>query len=81
MTKMTATELVSYAVRCAIRDRQTFAECWSDDAPERAEALDEVRQFRAYLKRRFGSAESRMEINTEGATLVTLDELRKRGNA
>ena len=44
---MTAAETLNFAFACAIRDRQELADVCSKDDPARAEALADIKRFRA----------------------------------
>ena len=73
--KMKPGDLVRYALVCAINDRQSFADSYPAGAEERAEALDDVRQFRAYMRRRFGTSQTPIEQALEGVPSVPLQQL------
>lgn len=82
MSKMTPGELVRMALIYAIQDRESFAGCNAPGTPERAEALDEVRQFKAYLKRRFNTLsiddQFDAEFKASGGKMVPIHEIMPR---
>lgn len=73
--KMNTRDLLRYALVCAINDRLSYADCWPKGTEERAEALDDVKQFRAYMKRRFGTSQTPMERALDGVPSVPLSSL------
>jgi hypothetical protein len=73
--KMTTADLVRYALICAINDRLAYADCWPAGTEERAEALDDVKQFRAYMKRRFSASQTPMEQAFEGVPSVSIHDI------
>jgi hypothetical protein len=73
---MSDRDTVRQALYDAIDWQNSFAESNHPGSPERAEARAQVKLYRALLKRRYGTSQTPMEARMEGATYVTLDELR-----
>lgn len=75
MPKMTAGEIVYAALVWADEGMEQMIFGCQDDDPYRAEVKDQLKQLRAYRKKRFGE----MKEPTEGAKLVNvLEELTPR---
>lgn len=54
MPRLSATSLLNRAIDAAVNDRVSLADCYSDpDAPMRAQALQEAKDFRALEGRKF----------------------------
>jgi hypothetical protein len=71
--KLTSAEIIHIAVTWAEESTlQMIGGCPEDDS-YRAEVADQLKQMRAYRKRRFGKPANPFE----GASLIGLDELRK----
>lgn len=72
-------------IRMALLDgiawQESLADAQGNDRDARRECLEQAKRYRAILKRRYGDGRSRFEQRTEGATTVTLAELRKRANS
>lgn len=73
MPKMTATEIVRIALIWAEESMAQMVGGLADSDPHKAEVKDELRQLRAYRKRRYGSPPDPFK----GTRKVGLDELRK----
>lgn len=71
--KMTAVEIIQIAITWADESMVQMISGLSSDDPHRAEVKDQLKQMRAYRKRRFGNPKDPFE----GAKLLGLDELRK----
>lgn len=74
----TPRELVRQALLDAIDWQRSLADAWPKGTPERQEAIDQGKAYRALMKRRYGSDETPWEVATKNATTVTLEELRRR---
>lgn len=66
--------LLDYALICAIRDRESYAD--GDSGPYGDEARAEAKAFRAYRKRRFGQDRSPIERVVDQAELVSIHDLK-----
>jgi hypothetical protein len=75
---MTDRDTVRQALYDAIDWQNSFAEANHPGSPERAEALAQVKLYRALLKRRYGRSDTPIEAAMKGATYVTIEELRDR---
>jgi hypothetical protein len=73
--KLSVSELLRLACIYAEDDRQGFADAYAKDTPERAEALDLVRQLRAYRLKRWGK--TKLESALESGTPTPVAEITK----
>jgi hypothetical protein len=71
--RLTAVQIIHIAITWAEESMLQMINGCPEGDPYRAEVLDQLRQMRAYKKRRFGKPNDPFE----GARLVGLDELRK----
>lgn len=71
--KLSAAELVRIAIVWAEESMLQMIDGLGNSDPYRAEVADQLKQMRAYSRRRFGSRPD----PTAGARLVGLDELRQ----
>lgn len=73
-------ELVHMALVYAIQDRESMLGCLSDDDEYRPQVKRELKEFRAYLKSRFGRLTGQQQDSQDVADgkvrLIGLDELR-----
>lgn len=76
MTKLKVSELLRLACIYAEDDRLGYADAYPAGAPERAEALDLVRQLRAYRTKRWGK--SKLEAGLETMVPVPVPEIAAR---
>lgn len=69
---------VFFALHDAINWQRGLADAYRhiEDSPERAEALATIRQYKAVLRKRYGSDRHAGEDRLDGAKLVTLAEIR-----
>lgn len=72
-TKMTSAEIIETAIIWAEESMEQMLFGLSDDDAHRVVVKDQLKQLRAYRKRRFGKRIDPFE----GAKLLGLDELRK----
>lgn len=73
---MSERDTIRQALYDAIGWQQSLADAWASGTPERAEAQDQVRHYRALLKKRYGDRRLPSERTFADAREVTLDELR-----
>lgn len=71
-------ETVRLALWDAVAWQESLADAHSADDPWRKQALDQAARYKAILRKRYGDLKSAQEQMIEGATTVTLEELRKR---
>ena len=73
--KLPVDELFRLALIFAEDDRLSFADAVRDSDPEEyAKALDYVKQFRAYRRKRWGKTQ--LEEVCDSATPITIEEMR-----
>jgi len=73
MAKMTASQIVYTALIWAEESMYTMIDGTHESDPHRAELKDELKQLRAYRKRRYGQPSDPFA----GATAMSLEDLRK----
>lgn len=76
--KRSPKELIRRALEDAVSWQESLADAYSGtpDDPDRRDALELAKQYRAMLQRRYGSSRTAVERALDGARYVTLDELR-----
>lgn len=74
---MSDRDVLRQALNDAIGWQSGLISAWAAGSPERAEAVSQVKKYRALLKRRYGTSRTPMERAFANATTVTLDELRR----
>lgn len=74
--RLTAVEIMQIAITWAEESMVQMINGCEENDPYRAEVADQLKQMRAYRKRRFGKPQDPFE----GAKLLSLDELRKLPN-
>lgn len=72
MTKLTGAEIIYVAITWAEESMALMIDGCHDDDPYRAEVMDQLKQMRAYKRRRFGKPDDPFK----DAKLVSLEELR-----
>lgn len=71
-------DVLFYALQCAVRDRQTYAEAVAHCGDgEHAEALKDIAAFRRLSRQLFGTDRSRLEALMDNARTVSVTDLRK----
>ncbi len=74
--KLPVRELTRLAFVWAEQDRDSIADCWPPNSPERAEAENESRQLRAYRMKKWGRTVG--DRIGEKCKTVSLSEIAKR---
>ena len=67
---------IRQALYDAIGWQSGLADAWPAGSPERQEAVDQIKKYRAVLKRRYGEARHPSQKVLDGAKAMTLDEIR-----
>lgn len=70
-------DVLFYALQCAIRDREALADCYDWKGKDAEEALEAANRFKELSVLICGTSKSEFDRIIENAQTITLEDLRK----